>query len=415
MATERPSLEGLRIDRSEEDGSGGGWKVGIAILVVLLALGGGAWAWLKLPRAAEVRTATARTVSGGSAAGAVLNASGYVTARRQATVSSKITGKVTDIYVEEGMKVSQGQVLARLDASTAQRQLALAQAQATAAERGLEETRVRLEEARVNLRRLRQLLKEGVSTQSQVDAAEAEAGSLAARLETQRQEAEVARRQVAVRQQDIEDTVIRAPFTGVAISKDAQPGEMISPVSAGGGFTRTGICTLVDMSSLEVEVDVNESYINRVREGQRAVAVLDAYPEWEIPSRVITTVPAADRQKATVKVRLGFQALDPRILPDMGVKVAFLNEEEPGQTAAAAKPKVLIPRAAVRTGRGNDHVFVVQGDHVERRAVRTAAAPSEDGGSEDVVVTSGLSGGERVVIEGPEQLADGFKVTVRND
>jgi HlyD family secretion protein len=410
MTSEKPSLEGLRIDRSgAEDRRGPGWKLWLPLAVVLLAVAGGAWAWLRLPRAVEVRTVTARAVSGG-AAGAVLDASGYVTARRQATVSSKVTGKVTEILVEEGMAVREGQVLARLDDVTARKQLALSEAQASSSQRALQETEVRLREARLNQKRMRELGEKGITTQVQSDTADAEVDSLAARLEVQRQDAEVARRQVALYRQSLEDAVIRAPFSGVAISKDAQPGEMISPVSAGGGFTRTGICTLVDMSSLEIEVDVNEAYINRVRDGQRAVALLDAYPEWEIPARVITTVPAADRQKATVKVRLAFDKLDSRILPDMGVKVSFLSEERAG-AEEPSRPRVLIPRAALRQQEGDSaHVFVVQGDHVERRAIRTSPAPGEE-----VAVVSGLSGGEQVVVEGPEQLADGFKVTIRKE
>lgn len=411
--TEKPSLDGLRIDRSgAEERSGPGWKLWASLLVVLLAIGGGVWAWLSIPRAVEVRTATARAVSAGGAAGAVLDASGYVTARRQATVSSKVTGKVTEIHVEEGMAVQQGQVLARLDDSMVRRQLALSEAQAAAARRSLQETEVRLREARLNQKRLRDLLDKGIATQAQVDTADAEVDSIAARLEAQRQEVEVAERQIALQRQSLDDTVIRAPFTGVAISKDAQPGEMISPVSAGGGFTRTGICTLVDMGSLEIEVDVNEAYINRVSNGQRAVAVLDAYPEWQIPARVITTVPAADRQKATVKVRLGFDQLDSRILPDMGVKVSFLSEEQPeeAQSAESAKPRVLVPLAAVKKGRGAEYVLVVQGETVERRAIKTAPAAGED-----AAVVSGLSGGEQVVIEGPEELAEGHKVVIRKE
>ena len=406
MTSEKPSLEGLRIDRSGmKDRQGSGWKLWLSLAVVVLAVGGGAWAWLRLPDAVEVRTATARLASSGAAAGAVLDASGYVTARRQATVSSKVTGKVTEILVEEGMAVREGQVLARLDDATARKQLALSEAQASSSQRALQEIEVRLREARLNQRRMRDLREKGIATQAQADAADA----LAARLEVQRQEVEVARRQVALHRQSLEDAVIRAPFAGVAISKDAQPGEMISPVSAGGGFTRTGICTLVDMKSLEIEVDVNESYINRVRDGQRAIAVLDAYPDWQIPARVITTVPAADRQKATVKVRLAFDQLDPRILPDMGVKVSFLSEEQ-ARPAEEARPRVLIPRAAVRKGRGSEHVFIVQGEQVERRAIRTAPASGED-----VAVVSGLSGGEQVVVEGPEQLAQGHKVKVREE
>jgi RND family efflux transporter MFP subunit len=196
----------------------------------------------------------------------------------------------------------------------------------------------------------------------------------------------------------------------VAISKDAQPGEMVSPVSAGGGFTRTGISTIVDMSSLEVEVDVNESFINRVTAGQKVEATLDAYPDWKIPSRVITIVPTADRQRATVLVRIGFEALDPRILPDMGVKVAFLGAAQPPTAVGAAQARraLTVPKAAIRTDQGQSIVFVVAGDRVERRAVRTGDAKGDQ-----VEVVSGLAAGERVVVEGPPDLADGRKVLVR--
>jgi RND family efflux transporter MFP subunit len=407
MAAERPALDGLRIDRSETAESGGRRRLWIALIgVVLVALAAG-W-WFLRPRPVRVRTATAEAQAGGpAAAGAVLNASGYVTARRQATVSSKITGKVVDVLVEEGMEVRQGQVLARLDDATPRKHLALAEARLTSQRRALTETEVRLREAKLNRQRMRRLLEEGVSTQAQVDEADAESDSLAARLEVGRQEVTVAEREVALGRQDLEDTVIRAPFSGVAVSKDAQPGEMISPVSAGGGFTRTGICTLVDMQSLEIEVDVNESYIQRVRRGQRATATLDAYPDWQIPARVIMPVPTADRQKATVRVRLAFDALDPRILPDMGVKVAFLGDEREAGAAAPRRPAVVIPRAAVRKDGGKDVVFVVQGDRVERRAVGLSPVPGED-----AVVISGLAAGERVVIEGPVELKDGDPVSV---
>jgi HlyD family secretion protein len=406
MAVEKASLDGLRIDRPEvEEGRGRG-RLWVALAVAAL-VGLAAWWWLSRPRAAEVKVAAARAGESGAAAGAVLNASGYVTARRQATVSSKVTGKVMEVLVEEGMAVREGQVLARLDDATARKQLALVEARLASQRSALAETGVRLKEARLNQQRMRRLLEQGVTTQAQADAADAEVDSLAARLELGRQEVAVAEREVALRRQDIEDAVIRAPFTGIAVSKDAQPGEMISPVSAGGGFTRTGICTLVDMDSLEIEVDVNESYIQRVQPGQSAVATLDAYPDWRIPARVIMPVPTADRQKATVRVRLAFQALDPRILPDMGVKVAFLGEEKDG-TSAPDKPSVLIPRAAVREDGGSDVVFVVQGDRVERRAVRLGPNPGEQ-----AAVLSGLSAGERVVVEGPADLKDGDPVSVR--
>ena len=266
----------------------------------------------------------------------VLNATGYVTARRRATVSSKITGKVVQVNIEEGMAVRQGQVLARLDDETQRAAVALAEAQAEAARRNVNESEVRLNEARITLERVSTLVKVGYSTAAEVDAARAAVESLDARIRAAREQVRVAERQIALERTNLDSTIIRAPFDGVAISKDAQPGEMVSPVSAGGGFTRTGIGTIVDMRSLEIEVDVNESYINRVKPDQAVTAVLDAYPEWQIPARVITTVPAADRQKATVLVRIGFNELDPRILPDMGVKVTFLRENWAPKSANVA-------------------------------------------------------------------------------
>ncbi|MBW8876013.1 MAG: efflux RND transporter periplasmic adaptor subunit [Acidobacteria bacterium] len=409
MVSDKPSLEGLRIDRAAEDAGGAGrnrrWWI---VLLAVAALGAGAAWWLARPRPVPVRTVEAKAQSGGAAtAGAVLNASGYVTARRRATVSSKITGKVVDVLVEEGMEIKEGQVLAHLDDVSPRKQLALAEAQLASARRNLTENEVRLRQARLSQERMRRLKDQGVSAQADLDAANAEADSFAARLEVGRQDVQVAERQVALRRQDVEDTVIRAPFSGVAVTKDAQPGEMISPISAGGGFTRTGICTLVDMKSLEVEVDVNESYIHRVKPGQRAMATLDAYPDWQIPCRVIMPVPTADRQKATVKVRLGIEQLDPRILPDMGVKVAFLGEE--GERPVSSRAVLVIPRAAVRRVGDKDVVFVVKEGAVERRAIGLAAAPGDE-----AVVLSGLAAGERVVVEGPANLKDGDKVAVRD-
>src|SRR5215210_1543846 len=405
MASDKPSLDGLRIDRAEVAAGGGKGRLWLVLLGVVLAALAGGW-WLARPRPAQVKAVSAQARAGGSAvAGAVLNASGYVTARRQATVSSKITAKVVDVLVEEGMEIREGQVLAHLDDSTPRKQLALAEARLRSQRGALTETEVRLREAKLNQQRMRRLLEQGVSTQAQVDAADAQADSLAARLDLGRQDVAVSERELALRRQDVDDTVIRAPFPGVAVSKDAQPGEMISPVSAGGGFTRTGICTIVDMSSLEVEVDVNESYIQRVRPGQKAIATLDAYPDWQIPARVIMPVPTADRQKATVRVRLAFDQLDPRILPDMGVKVAFLDEE--GAAGERPKAALVVPRRALRKDGGSDVVFVVKGEEVERRAVGVGPAPGDE-----AVITSGLSAGERVVVEAPTELVDGAKVAV---
>ena len=402
------SLDELKIDRSRD---GRSWVARIVWLLLILLIAGAAgaagWSWWEQARIPVVRTAAVRQTVAADGQPTVLNASGYVTARLQSTVSSKVTGRILAVLVEEGMEVSEGQVLARLDDTTERSYLALAEAQLRAARGALAELEVRRAEARLDLDRQRRLLEQRLIGQADLDAAQAEADSLRARIGNQREQVVVAEREVDVRRTALEDTVIRAPFSGVAISKDAQPGEMISPVSAGGGFTRTGVCTIVDMSSLEIEVDVNESYINRVSPAQRVVATLDAYPDWEIPASVITTIPAADRQRATVLVRIAFDALgDPRILPDMGVNVAFLEAGPPPEDAVAdAVPRFWIPSAALRTDGGAPVVFVARGDTVERRAVTTGL---EDGG--DVEVLAGVTTGERVVVDGPPDLADGDRV-----
>ena len=404
MAAASPSLDGLKIERRDDDGRRPWrWLVPLALLV---AAGGGAWWWWAGPAgAAPVRTAVARVAASADADAAVLNASGYVAARRRATVSSKVTGKLVAVPVEEGMVVRRGQVLARLDDSTVRSQLALAEARLAASQRAISEQEVRLREAQLALARTRRLVEEGVVGAADLDTDTAEVDSLAARIALSQEQVVVAEREIDVHRTQLDDMVIRAPFDGVAISKDAEEGEMISPVSAGGGFTRTGVCTLVDMTSLEIEVDVNESYINRVRDGQRVVANLDAYPEWDIPGAVITTVPAADRQRATVLVRIAFDELDPRILPDMGINVAFLEDEPREPRAAAAR--LSIPAGAARSQDGRDVVFVVRGDQVERRAVQLGPAAGDR-----VDVVSGLAAGERIVVDGPADLADGDRVTV---
>ena len=327
-----------------------------------------------------------------------MNASGYVTARREATVSSKITGKVTEVLVEEGMSVKEGQILARLDDTNVKASLHLARAQWESAQSALEETRVRLKEAEQELQRQTDLARGKVATQADYDHAAAAALAYKARLEQQQADATVAERTVAIWQQQLEDTIIRAPFAGIVTSKNAQPGEMISPMSSG-GFTRTGICTIVDMESLEIEIDVNESYINRVQPGQPVEATLDAYADWKIPCKVIAIIPTADRDKSTVKVRVGFDKLDPRILPEMAVKVAF--RETAGAAPAAART-VLVPKAAIRQQDGRDVVLVVQGGRAERRAVTVASTSANE-----TEISAGLAAGERVVVEGPGDLTDG--------
>jgi HlyD family secretion protein len=402
VADSADDLSALRIEREPLD-AGRSWGKWIFLFILLAAVGGGAWYWLRRERPVEVEVAAVTERAAGAQA-SVLNASGYVTARRRATVSSKVTGKVIEVNVEEGMGVREGQVLARLDDSTLQAALRLYRAQLEAAKRQIPESEVRLAQARVMLRRQEELRKEGLNTPNDIDNAKAEVDSLIARIASAQEQVNVAESQIAMQQTAIEDTIIRAPFTGVAISKDAQAGEMVSPVSAGGGFTRTGISTIVDMKSLEIEVDVNESYINRVRPGQPVSATLDAYPDWQIPANVITLVPTADRQKATVLVRIGFQKLDPRILPDMGVKVTFLREAD-ARDVQVAQSVTLVPQAAVQKDGESSFVFVVRQDTVERRAIKTAGT---DGDRLEVV--AGLKGGDQVVISPPPELAEGMLI-----
>lgn len=399
MSSTKPPLDDLRIDRGTEARPGSGLRLAGILAGVLVLVGAIFW-WSSRSRAVEVRTVAAREVGGGGDR-TVLNASGYVTARREATVSSKVTGKVVEVLIEEGMAVKEGQVLARLDDTNVRASLRVAQAQYDSAKTAVEETKAQLKQANLEYQRTIELARQRIASQSDLDRAEADAKTLEARLARQDLDVTVAEREVEMWQRQMDDMVIRAPFSGIVTTKDSQPGEMISPVSAGGGFTRTGIGTVVDMSSLEIEIDVNESYINRVESGQAVEATLDAYPDWKIPCKVIAIIPTADRQKSTVKVRVAFDKLDPRILPDMSVKVAFRETAGNG----AAERQVKIPRSALRSQDGHDVVFVVGNGRAERRAVKVASAEGEE-----VELNSGVSPGESVVVEAPPELLDGARV-----
>ena len=363
--------------------------------------------------APEVQVETATVVAASDAgADSVLDATGYVVARRQATVSSKTTGKVVAVHIEEGMTVAADQLLAVLDASIPKAQLALAESRLAAAQAALAEIRVLIKQAELDVKRTANLTDRKLASQADLDRDRLALEGLEARLARTGQDIVVAERSLAVQRELLEDMEIRAPFGGVVIAKAAQPGEMISPVSAGGGFTRTGICTIVDMDSLEVEVDVNEAYINRVYPNQPATVRLNAYPDFEIPAAVIATIPAADRNKATVRVRIGFKERDPRILPDMGVKVAFLEDRKP-ETAAAKRPAVLAPAASVHEEDGQRYVYVVADDAARRQAV------SVDGNERGRVrIVAGLAGGERIVARLDDALlaalGDGGNVVVVN-
>jgi len=397
-------LSELKIDRSEQPQEPRRWPWILAGVVVAAAVVGFMLRAI-LNGPIDVTAETVRLTQTGSGASSVLDASGYVVARRQATVSSKIAGKILDVLIEEGMRVEKDQIVARLDASSQNALLALAQAQAGSARAALVEIQAQLTQAELDLARSEELHRRQLTSNAELDAARANAETLLARLASGRENVVVAQRNIDVSQDQLNNTVIRAPFAGVVVTKNAQPGEMISPISAGGGFTRTGICTIVDMTSLEIEVDVNEAYIQRVQSGQPVDAVLDAYPDWNIPAEVIAIVPTADRQKATVRVRIGFRVRDERVLRDMGVKVAFLGGN--GDSAETTQANIYINRDALRSDNEGSFVWIVRNDSVQRRAV--SSGPSSSRGQQ---VTSGLSPGDRIIVAEEEPLTNGQTVRV---
>jgi RND family efflux transporter MFP subunit len=403
----KPNLSDLKIDHQARSNDGGGRRLMLIAAGILVTIAVIAILFVGGTSAPSVEVATARPApTAGSTT--VLNASGYVEPRRKATVSAKITGKVTEVLVDEGMVVEKGQVLAQLDDSDARRRYEAIRAERDVARAAIRELEVNLADAERTLRRTRKLHSDGVASIQDLDSATAGVDALRAKLNVARTSLDAADAQLAVSAQDLENYTVRAPFAGIAVSKDAQPGEMVSPVSAGGGFTRTGISTIVDMESLEIEVDVNESHIAKVRPGQPADAVLDAYPDWSIPATVRTIIPTADRQKATVKVRLTFDDLDPRILPDMGVKVAFREIAEAADDAGP-KAQSLIPQPAILDDGGQAVVFVVEDETVDRRAVSLGRSI---GG--DVEIMAGVVPGERVVVSNTDGLSDGQKIKVKS-
>ena len=353
----------------------------------------------------------------------MLNASGYITPRRRATIAAKITGRVIGVYFDEGTRVQEGQLLAKLDDSDALRGLESAKADREASQAAIEDYQVQLRNAEIEQRRAEELVKGGVQTQQNLDAARTNADSLRAKISLAKQQVLASDARIRVQQQIVDNCVITAPFAGIAVSKDAQVGEMVSPVSAGGGFTRTGIATIVDLHSNEVEVDVGESYIAKVKQNQGVNAVLDAYPDVLFPGKVRTVIPTADRQKATVKVRISFTeddhvklrdpATDPRILPDMGVKVTFLEDDAKAKTKAGEKknePEVIavLPQSAVRTDGTTKYVFIVKGGILERHAVTVGAARGTD-----VEILAGIQPGASVLVKGPEGLSDGQAIQLK--
>jgi RND family efflux transporter MFP subunit len=400
-------LGSLRIHEGQRSGGKLGKALAIffGLLVVLGGLAGGIYAFWNQRPVVEVAIVQKSVGAGGREA--LLNASGYVTPRRRATIAAKITGRVTGVFFDEGTHVAEGQLLATLDDSDARKALDAAKADYEASKAAIADLEVQLKNARIQLRRAEQLQSAGVQTQEQLDNARTAADSLEAKIALAKSQVTSSETRIQEAQQAVDNCTIRAPYAGIVVSKDAQVGEMVSPVSAGGGFTRTGIATIVDMNSNEIEVDVNESFIARVKDGQPVTAILDAYPDWEIPSRVRTIIPSADRQKATVKVRVSFLKLDPRILPDMGIKVTFLGDELP-KTGKAAQAAILIPQNAVREDSGKKIVFLVKDSKAERRAVTLGGRR----GSETEVI-AGVTVGDTLVVNGPPNLKDGQAVEVK--
>jgi len=407
MNTSADLLKSLKIDRSAPPppASHKGLWIGLGVAAVVVLGAGGAWFALGRDKGVEVQVADVVAIgNGGAVSASVLDATGYVVARRMATVSAKITGKVREVLIEEGQRVEAGDVMARLDPVDADAQRNLSASQLDAAQSQIVGSQAQLKEAEANAARLGALVGQKLVSRAQFEQAVAQRDALRAQVATAQRNAQVARSSLAIASNGVDNTVVRAPFAGVVIAKAAQPGEIVSPLATG-GFTRTGIGTIVDMDSLEVEVDVGESYIGRVRPSMPAQVVLNAYPDWKIPAHVIAIIPAADRGKATVKVRVAFEEKDARIVPDMGVRVSFLESES---SAEAEAPRgVRVPQAAIVSRDGGSRVFVLEGERVALRAIETGIALG-DGRQ----VLSGLAAGQVVVLDPPAELKDGDAVQV---
>jgi len=414
VETDKKALLGqLRIDRTagERAGIPRSWLVTGVVAVMVLALGSAAAVLFFRGPSVEVETATAEPPARGGAATAILQATGYVTARREATVSTQITGTLTQVLIDEGDRVKEGQILARLDDTAQQAALAQAQAGLQAAQATQAQVQANLEQARRDLVRNEDLVQRQLVSQQAAETSRTLVLALSAQLEAQKRQVKLSEAGVTGARVQLAYTLVRAPFSGVIVAKAAQVGEIVSPVSAGGGFTRTGVGTIVDMDSLEFEVDVNEAYINRVQPGQKAEGVLDAYPDWNIPAHVIAIIPTADRSKATVKVRIAIDQKDRRILPDMGVRVSFLEDNAAHGTSGGESPPplkgVLVPGSAVVQREGKSVVFAIEGERAREQTV----TPGQTLG--DLRLIEGIESGARVVRAPPADLQDGARVTVR--
>jgi RND family efflux transporter MFP subunit len=413
MTDKSELLRQLRIDRdarpTETAPSRRLWWWLAALIAVLIALGAASMLWLH-SAAPAVKVAVARPAASGAGAqsgASILDASGYVVARRQATVSAKITGKLSQLFIEEGVQVKEGDIVAKLDDRNASATLLQAKAGVTQAESTVLQAKAAAADITPIYERDRKLAQAGVISTTALEQSKANYDAKQTDVAVAQGNLAVRRAALEIAQRDLDDTIVRAPFTGVVTTKNAQPGEIVSPLSAGGGFTRSGICTLVDMDSLEVEVDVSENFISRVKADEPATLKLNAYPDWNIPAYVIAVVPTADRSKATVKVRVGFKSRDPRILPEMGARVSFLSRaQNPASPSAGA---VVLPPDAVQANEGSATgvVYVLHDDTLERREVKLGARSGDA-----LTVLAGLSAGERVAVGDFSKLSDGAHVKV---
>ncbi|WP_206957726.1 efflux RND transporter periplasmic adaptor subunit [Trinickia acidisoli] len=414
MTDKSELLRQLRIDREDRPAHTAPsrrwwWLAGLLVLLIAIAAGLFFGLHAAVPAVQAVVARPVATGAGPESGTSILDASGYVVARRQATVSAKITGKLDQLFIEEGVHVKEGDIVAKLDDRNATAALLQAKAAVTQAEGTLAQAMSAAADIAPIYERDRKMAAAGVISTTALEQSKANYDEKQTDVTVEQGNLAVRRAALEVAQRDLDDTIVRAPFTGVVTSKNAQPGEIVSPLSAGGGFTRSGICTLVDMDSLEVEVDVSENFISRVQAGEDATLKLNAYPDWAIPAYVIAVVPTADRSKATVKVRVGFKSRDPRILPEMGARVSFLSRPQKGANGAASAGSVTLPLNAVQAsdGAAMGVVYVLHDDTVERREVKLGVRSADA-----QTVIAGLSAGERVAVGDFTKLSDGAHVKV---
>lgn len=419
-STRNELLQKLRLQPEERDSASTGQRrrwVAITMTAALLVVAAKvAASYMGRNDRLGIEAATAIAPAGEVSPSSILQATGYVTARREATVSAQITGTLTEVLIEEGDHVKTGQVLAHLESTAQRAYLNQTRAQFEAAQALLGEYEARLAQARRDLKRNEELVTRQLVSVQALETAQTQVETLQAQLESQSKQTALTQAAVEGAEVQLEYTTVRAPFSGVVIAKAAQTGEIVSPTSAGGGFTRTGIGTIVDMDSLEIEVDVNESYINRVKPGAAAQAVLDAYPDWVIPAHVLAIIPTADRSKATVKVRVEMDRKDARVLPDMGVRVSFLDKPVPSGAAGqrdggSQKPDtrhVLVPNSSIVTRDGRSVVFIIEADHVHAQWVTHRSSEG------DVSLVEGVSAGTPIVHTPPPEMEDGARISVKN-